>query len=287
MQTFQANVINIYGGLGKKWLLDLPIITKKTANEYGLSNLNPVDNLTYNYVMSGFCGHQPIILKLSLDINGLKKEANALNAFANFGAVKILAQQDGMLLLEQAIPGISLKSYFPTKENEAIRIVCNVIRKLHQAPFTKLDFPNIKNWLKALDKDRNIPTHYLKKARELRDKLLQASIQPVLLHGDLHHDNILQNGNDWIVIDPKGVIGDSSYEIAAFIRNPLPELLDLEHAGKIINNRVTKFAKILDLKPQLIRDWGFIQSVLAWVWALEDNCDTNPFEKLTEIFDNL
>jgi streptomycin 6-kinase len=39
---------------------------------YELSNLKPVEALSYNYVLSGFQGSQPIILKLGLDIDGFK-----------------------------------------------------------------------------------------------------------------------------------------------------------------------------------------------------------------------
>ena len=69
--------------------------------------------------------------------------------------------------------------------------------------------------------------------------------------------------------------------------NPLPELLSSENTVNIINNRIAEFTKILDLEPQLIKDWCFVQSVLAWIWTLEDNCNTEHFKKLTEIFDNL
>lgn len=287
MQTFKTNVINIHGEIGKAWLLDLPKIINKIANANGLSELKPLYNLTYNYVLSGFRGEQPIILKLSLDIDGLNHEALTLKAFASFGAVKILVQQDGALILERAISGISLKSYFPNKENEAIEIACNVIKKLHQAHSPKQKFPYIEDWLAALDKEQNIPTNYLKKARELRDRLLQTSTQQILLHGDLHHDNILQNNNNWVIIDPKGVIGEQAYGVSAFIRNPLPELLSSKSIKNIVSNRITKFAKILSLDPMRVQDWCFVQAVLAWTWALEDNCDTNHFKKLTEIFNNL
>lgn len=75
--------------------------------------------------------------------------------------------------------------------------------------------------------------------------------------GDLHHDNILQNSDDearysfsdggWLVIDPKGVIGEQAYEVAAFIRNPIPELLTHDDAPTIIHNRITRFAELLEL----------------------------------------
>jgi streptomycin 6-kinase len=83
------------------------------------------------------------------------------------------------------------------------------------------------------------------------------------------------------------VIGELAYEVAAFIRNPIPELLNHAAAPNIILNRITFFAKIMELPSQRILDGCFVQAVLAWVWALEDGCDTTHFEQLTKIFDTL
>ena len=110
-------------------------------------------------------------------------------------------------------------------------------------------------------------TDYLHKARKLRDELIATSAPLVLIHGDLHHDNILQNGNEWMVIDPKGVIGEPAYEAAAFIRNPIPELLRHKNLSSIVDNRITQFAEILELSKQRIISWCYVQSVLAWAWA--------------------
>jgi streptomycin 6-kinase len=95
----------------------------------------------------------------------------------------------------------------------------------------------------------------------------------------------LPNGDDWLVIDPKGVIGESAYEVAAFIRNPIPELMHHADATTIIHNRITRFAEALELTCKRILDWCFVQAVLAWAWALEDGCDTSYFEHLTKVFD--
>ncbi|RTK92955.1 MAG: streptomycin phosphotransferase [Rickettsiales bacterium] len=285
---FHFNIISIYGEQGESWLDELPQLVTAISSRLDLRDLKEVSNLAYNYVLSGFQGDNSIILKLGLDNEALAREAFALKCFAGHGAVKVLAQDKGMLLLERAMPGTSLKSYFPDREQESIEIACGVMQTLHQANIPEdHTFPHIKDWLKALDKDWNIPKHYLQKARKLRDQLLQTSEVDVLLHGDLHHDNILQNGDYWVVIDPKGVIGEPAYEVAAFIRNPMPELLTHADAPNIIHNRVTRFAELLELPSQRILDWCFVQAVLAWVWALEDGCDTSYFEQLTKIFDTI
>lgn len=262
-KTFETNIMNIYGNRGKDWLNALPQLMSRIAAEYGLSGLNPVSNLSYNYVLSGFQDALPIILKLSLDIDGLKREAAALNAFTGFGAIKVIAQQSGALLLERAIPGSSLKTSLLSKDDDAINIACRVMQNLHQAPFPKESFLHIKDRLQPLDKNWDIPIHYLEKARKLRDKLLTTSAKVVLLHGDLHRENILQSGADWVVIDPKGVIGYPINDVWTFIEN-------IEKDTQII-------ADFFSFDLQDIRDWYFVHLILAVCWSQEDNIDCKQF----------
>ncbi len=284
---FEENIINIYGDAGITWLASLLTLCDKLANKLSLRELRPVDNLSYNYVMTGFQGNKPIILKLGLDIERLKHEAEILKIFLGAGAVKVLAEEQGMLLLQRIMPGIPLKSYFPTKEYEAIEVASYVIKQLHATPILdKSQFAHVRDWLQNLDKDWPMPNIYLKKARKIRNDLLRTSTQEILLHGDLHHDNILRsNESQWQVIDPKGVIGDPVYEVVAFIRNPIPELLEHTDAHAIINNRIERFAKALDFPKSRIQAWCYVQAILSWIWTIEDNGDEQYFKHLTKFFD--
>ena len=188
---------------------------------------------------------------------------------------------EGMLIIERAIPGSTLKEYFPSRDDKAVRILCSVIKKLHSAKIPEYhNFYKLNDLLKTLDNDLDIPKEILSKARGLRDKLLATSDKTVLLHGDLHHENILQNGTNWLVIDPKGFIGDPVYEVCAFINNPIPELLESHNPIKIINNRILLCAKLLGFPEQRIRSWHYVQTVLCWVWQLEANIASQYFMKL-------
>lgn len=269
-----------YNDKGKNWLDELPALVSQIASKLQLRDLKKLSNLSYHTVMSGFQGNNPIILKLGLDGDALKQEALALKCFADCGAVKVLVAEEGMLLLERAIPGTSLKCYFPDKESGSLDIACQIIKKLHRGNLSNTHhFPHLKEWLAALDGDLKIPLQILQKARELRDQLLESAGPDRLLHGDLHHDNILQNGDDWVVIDPKGVMGELAYEVTAFIRNPMPELLRMPNAAEIIQNRIAVFSDMLNIPKTRITDWCFVQGVLSWVWALEDGCNTSYFEQ--------
>ena len=288
MSIFENNILSIHGNQGRIWLESLPKTVLRLSQKYGLSNLVPVDSLSYNYVLSGVQGDCPIILKLGLDNAALKQEYAALKAFSKSGAAKVLAKEDGMILLEQVLPGALLKSYFPQSDQEATHIACDVMKLLHQAPIPESsNFPHVNKYFETLNKDYEIPTKYLSKARIMFDHLIQTSGKPFLLHGDLHHDNILKNRDSWMVIDPKGIIGEPAYEIPTFIYNPTPEMLNTNRANDLIKNRIATFAKLLDLPEIRIINWCFVKVVLGWIWNIEYNLNTDSFEKLSAFFDGL
>jgi len=100
-------------------------------------------------------------------------------------------------LLQRAKPGKLLKNHFPKGNRDAIQIACDVTKRLHQAPLPKENhFLHIKEWLAALDEEWNISVVHLEKARTLKNLLLKTQTPSVLLHGDLHQDNILSDGGD-------------------------------------------------------------------------------------------
>lgn len=283
--SFEENINHLYGDPGQAWLARLPEIIRHLSSIWGLSELKPVKQMTYHYVLSGFQGKQPIILKLGFDKKSLNREMEALNAFSGFGCVKVLAATAGAALLECATPGTSLISFFPDQDTEAVHIVATAIKRLHQAPIPKQYFPTIADWLSVLDQDWDIPTAQLKKARDLRDQLLASAKPSVLLHGDLHHGNFLQHNDGWIVIDPKGVIGEPAYEVAAFIRNPIPNLLHIPDPSYIIERRIRDFSKLMGFEENHIRNWCFVQSILSWAWMLEDKSeDTSYFKQVSGFF---
>ena len=288
MNQFEKNILSIHGNRGQKWLGDLPRTVNEFARRWHLSSLEPVENLSYNYVLSGFQEGRPIVLKLSLDSKGLNIEAAALKAFKGHGVVDVIDRADGALLIERAIPGYSLKEFFPNLDDESIATASEVIKKLHSTPrMNQKGFPTINDWLTALDKPCDQLGQSLIKARTLRDELLNTMNANILLHGHLHHDNILAHDNNWKVVDPKGVIGELSYEVGCFIRNPLDVLPNHPDSLKIITNRINAFSKNLNLDPERIAKCCFVQTVLAAVWSLEDNVDLTSFKHLTEIFDRL
>jgi streptomycin 6-kinase len=257
---FKQNVINIYGSKGQQWLDDLPYIVNKIAKEWNLTDLTPVNNLSMNYVLTGKQSNQEIILKLSLDTDLIFHEKTALTALADFDAVPVLAYQDRTLLLKKLSPAISLKTYLPDRQAQALKIACEVTHKLHQAPLPQnIKLPSIEERFALLDKDWPIPQDYLKLARQFRDHIFNAYQTRKVLHGDLHHDNILQDGDDWKIIDPHGVIGFPINEVWAFIQDIVQD--------------IPFIANYYGFPIDDIKKCYFMHSVLSSIWAVEDNMD--------------
>ena len=179
-----------------------------------------------------------------------------------------------MIIMQRAVPGSTLKDHFPDNDNETTKILCSAIKVLHKDDVPENhNFYFLSDLFKTLDQKLDIPDDILSKAKHLRDKLLSTTTKEVLLHGDLHHDNILKNGDSWLIIDPKGFIGDPAFEPAAYLCNPIPELLQENQPREIIENRINICSSELGIDSRRIADWLYAKSVLCWAWILEDNLD--------------
>ena len=116
------------------------------------------------------------------------------------------------------------------------------------------------------------PAPLVDAAEGLFTELLASMAAPVLLHGDLHHANILAaERRPWLALDPKGVIGEAAYEVGAWLRNPWPGLLAEPHPGRILARRVDQCADELGFDRARLVGWGLAQAVLSAWWRLEDH----------------
>jgi len=113
-----------------------------------------------------------------------------------------------------------------------------------------------------------LPAELVDRAESIQRELLSSMGPVVLLHGDLHLDNILQAQRaPWIAIDPQGVAGEAEYEAGALLRTP-PEGANRELA---LRKRLDQLADEFAFSRERLRLWGFAQAVLAAWWGLEDH----------------
>lgn len=286
---FQRNVIRRSGIKGQDWLQSLPDITNYLCHKWQLSNPKPFHKRSHDYILSAYRKHDNLKVMLKIGVPGseLLQEVISSRVYSGNGCMPLLDYDNEVnaLLREQVEPGITLKSLFPHKEQYAIHHTVNIIRQLHSnRVFNKSEIPTINDWLNQINRNTLLPPIHLKKAIDLSKILLDSQDDAVLLHGDLHHGNILYcRKRGWIAIDPKGIIGEPAYEVGAFIRNPMPNLLRSPKAHKIIAHRIKLFSTQLALSERRIKDWSYVQAVLAACWAEEDGSDFLPWLRCAEL----
>ena len=116
-----------------------------------------------------------------------------------------------------------------------------------------------------------MPAALVERAEALFADLIPSQAEPVLLHGDLHHENVLSARRDpWLAIDPKGVVGEPAYGAATLVRES-PDLAHETHADKVLERRLEQLSGELGLDRARLHGWALAQSVLAACWSLEDD----------------
>ncbi len=278
MDNLERQIITFFDSKGQKSPQRFHAQLIAAIHDHELTNLVPLKNLNYNFICQGLSYDRPIILKISSCENEINREVNALQTFSNI-AVKVIAFDKNLIIMEHVRPGITLKNKYSVDDLEATKVFCTILHKiidynkqitLHSEGMNK--FTQVKKLLKILDDKLNIPPIILDKAKELRVTLGADQSTNILLHGDLHHENILlKENNEWIIIDPKGYFGDFAFDIAAFLFNPLPNLLDFVNPKQIVFDRVDFIAKEFNIDNQKILDWLYLRSVLSWAWCIKDN----------------
>jgi streptomycin 6-kinase len=94
---------------------------------------------------------------------------------------------------------------------------------------------------------------------------------PVLMHGDFHHFNILSSERGWLVIDPKGVIGPAGYEVGPFMINPWNSFSEGINYRLRVKRRVDILHEHLGFERERILEWSLAHAILSAWWSIEDN----------------
>lgn len=183
------------------------------------------------------------------------------------------------VLLERILPGNSLKKRTQQgRDDEASQITADILFEIETKgplswlPSTPTIFDFKTTFQNALESpSRIISSGHVAKGAQIFEKLSQTQKLLILLHGDLHHDNVIQEGHKrWRVIDPKGVVGEISYEVGAFLRNPIDDLSFLLEAS-VLEKRLQIFSSKLEVSPKRLLAHGYSQAILASLWAEEDD----------------
>ena len=102
----------------------------------------------------------------------------------------------------------------------------------------------------------------LARAAAIARELLAEDGPSVVLHGDLHHGNVLDFDGRWVAIDPKGLVGHPAFDVANVFCNPTFEV-----ANARLDLRLERFADRLGLEPDVLAAWVVAWCGLSLVWS--------------------
>ena len=278
-----------HGEAGETFLRDLGRIVEECEARWGIRVERTFPKLSISFVAAAVrVDGTPCVLKL----DAREEEIEALRLFEGHGAARVLEVDAAQryLLIERLVPGTMLATW-PDDDEAATRIAARVMQRLWRPVPANHKLETLDYRGRAFERQRPLfgggtgpfPEHLVVAAERVFAEL-PVGVEPMVLHGDCHHFNILltQNrdgsGRDvWLTIDPHGVAGDPGYEVGCFIYNPSGQYDPLEAPDPkaCVARRVAVLAEELGWDRERVRLWCLAQSVLSAWWYCEDD-DFSP-----------
>jgi streptomycin 6-kinase len=226
-------------------------------------------------IIYGQRASQPVVLKIVKEPGDEWRGGEIAAKFGGRGVVHVYEYAEGAALFERVDPGEPLAVLAKSgRDEEATDILAMLLGRM-----SPLDPPEWCPTVGGLGEgfarylasgDERVPRALVEPAQRIYSDLCRTERNPALLHGDLHHYNVLSdNARGWCAVDPKGVVGELEYEIGAALRNPI-DRPDLFAKLDVVERRLEQFGLGLGIDVSRARGWCFAQAVLSAIWSIED-----------------
>jgi streptomycin 6-kinase len=276
---FRSKMKAMYGESGVVWADQAELIILSLKEKFNLTFGDPF-SLSYNFVVPVILpGDTSAVLKMGYPNKDFSNEFHALVEFAGDAMVKVIDsdREAGWILLAHLEPGTGLHSI--RDEDARLKIFASVARQLWHKPSALHTFPDVIAWSEGIQRYRSrfhdangpLPEKVIAKAESLFVHLLSSSNEQYLLHGDLHHENILYSASSgWNAIDPKGLVGEREYDCIQYTLNHWKQH---EEPYELLKHRTSALSSLLSLSYERLIAYGFCHSVLSACWCVEDGSD--------------
>lgn len=253
---------------GKVWLAALPQLLSDLVRAWQLELGAPFEKATVSYVAPAIRGTEHVVLKVQWPHEESAHEADALRTWDGDGAVRLLAQDESRhaLLLELCRPGTALAA---SKSVDPIAVVIDLLPRLWKRagpPFKSL-ITEAKEWSATLYSDweaagKICERRLIDATAEFLEQLTGSGREDVLVHQDLHGDNIIAaERQPWLAIDPKPLVGEREFSLAPIIRS-----FEFGHSRAEVIKRLDRLSLELGLDRDRVRAWAIVQTV-AWSFS--------------------
>jgi streptomycin 6-kinase len=208
---------------------------------------------------------EEVVLKVQDPHRESEHEAAALERWGGGGAIRLLDHErdECALLLERCVPGTPLSA---AGAEAALDVFVELLPRLWKpagSPFGSLA-AEAAWWASALEETwerfgRPFERRLLDAALEALTELPRTQGDQVLLHQDLHGDNVLAAQREpWLVIDPKPLAGEREFALAPIVRS-----FELGHSKRDVLHRLDRLSSELEVDRERARGWTIGQTI-AW-----------------------
>jgi streptomycin 6-kinase len=263
---------------------------EKYEEKWSLINIQLKSHLSANLI---FTCHSDqfgdVVLKIGYpDSPEIVTEVNALKEYDGGKFCKVYEAdiEAGIFLEEHIVPGIALRA--EPSLDDRLSIFCELYQDLHITSDNIEAYPTYKHWVyritEYMSTRQDCTDLYLKmkKAKATFDAVSLDYNKELLLHGDVHHDNILQNRHgSYTIIDPKGVIGDPVFELSRFILNEFDDEVTPTLQSKV-SYIITTLAARLHIPSHILKQCLYVEMTMAVCWCAESSADPTELAKLME-----
>ena len=248
------------------WLERVPELLEQCVDEWGLELGETYEQGAAGYtVRASLRDGTRAVLKLIYPDRESEHEADALALLHGDGIVNLLDRDDerSAMLLERCEPGTRLVT---AGAETALDVLVELLPRQWVTagePFHTLA-DEAAWWVDYL------PREWEQAERPFERRLLDAALdslralapsqgEQVLLHQDLHADNVLAAEREpWLVIDPKPLVGEREFAVAPIVRDP-----ELGHSRRDVLHRLDRLCSELALDRERARGWTIGQTI-AW-----------------------
>ena len=178
------------------------------------------------------------------------------------------------MIIERILPGTQLRDVTMSDE-DATRLAARLVAGFWRPVTNPVGLHPLHRWMRALlDRPPDpgpIPDGMVREAQRTARSLLEKSSESCLLHGDFQHHNVLRRDTDeWVVIDPKGLVGPRGFDIAAWMYNP-PGVMARADYGDLVDRRIAICSDAWQIDRTDLLEWAFVGSVLSCCWSANDS----------------
>lgn len=217
-------------------------------------------------------GDTPAMLKIS---QAPEEQAGSqlMAWWAGDGAAPVLAHAGEALLMKRALGSASLAQMVADgRDDEATRILCAVAARLHAPRSTpRPALVRLEQWFDALWSAAATYGGVLEHSAKAARALFAAPQDAAVLHGDIHHGNVLDFGPaGWLAIDPKGLYGERGFDFANILCNP--DDASAQAPGRF-PRRIAIISQAAGIERHRLLQWVLAWAGLSATWMIEDGAE--------------